>query len=472
MSRALITESYLTNIANAIRAKTGSDDTYTPPQMAAAIGSIESYPEPTGDVAIRQNGVVNVKDYATANVSVPNSYTQGDEGKVVKDGALVGQSGRNIVVNGRYNTTTNNEVVVNVAEGGSARVIPKNISANGNYAASSDNADGYSSVNVNVPNTYGVGDEGKVVSGGELVAQTPTTKNANGTYDTTENNQVVIDVPNTYTAADEGKVVDNGALVAQTARPTQITENGTYDTTNNNSVEVNVSGGGGTLISKTITQNGVYNASADAADGYSEVTVNVTPNLQSKTATQNGTVTPDQGYDGLSSVVVNVSGGGGSGVVLSGTSAPTAGIGSDEDLYVQYSAHTGWTYVYGIDAIYRKVNGAWVSYVDPVDPSFAVHVWTQSTGGNNAAMYVQRAIYDSTTGNYTPVGDAVIVVYTEVRGSATFNLFNLATLGYPNDWAIIATENITDGTNTYSSGDTVTTWRYNATKDIYLRWAA
>jgi hypothetical protein len=45
-------------------------------------------------------------------------------------------------------------------------------------------------------------------------------------------------------------------------------------------------------------------------DGYNPVTVDVQPNLQSKTATENGTVTPDTGYDGLSSVVVNVSGGG------------------------------------------------------------------------------------------------------------------------------------------------------------------
>lgn len=30
---------------------------------------------------------------------------------------------------------------------------------------------------------------------------------------------------------------------------------------------------GGTLITKTITQNGTYNASSDNADGYSQVTV-------------------------------------------------------------------------------------------------------------------------------------------------------------------------------------------------------
>lgn len=36
-----------------------------------------------------------------------------------------------------------------------------------------------------------------------------------------------------------------------------------------------ISGGGSTLITKTITQNGTYNASSDNADGYSSVTVNV-----------------------------------------------------------------------------------------------------------------------------------------------------------------------------------------------------
>ena len=52
-------------------------------------------------------------------------------------------------------------------------------------------------------------------------------------------------IPNTYTVGDEGKVVSNGALVAQGSDT--VTENNTYDTTLINSLTVNVpsSGGGG-----------------------------------------------------------------------------------------------------------------------------------------------------------------------------------------------------------------------------------
>lgn len=130
--------------------------------------------------------------------------------------------------------------------GGSATLIEKSITANGTYDASSDDADGYSSVDVNVPNTYTVGDNGKVVSNQQLVSQTakPDTITVNDTYNTTEYNSVTVNVPNTYTAQDEGKVVSSGALVSQSAYPSTVTQNGTYDTTLNNSVTVDVPTGG------------------------------------------------------------------------------------------------------------------------------------------------------------------------------------------------------------------------------------
>lgn len=70
--------------------------------------------------------------------------------------------------------------------------------------------------------------------------------------------------------------------------------------------------GSSALGTKTITENGTYNASADSLDGYSSVTVNVSggasPTLQSKSvdpSTSQQTITPDSGYDGLSSVEIS-----------------------------------------------------------------------------------------------------------------------------------------------------------------------
>lgn len=120
------------------------------------------------------------------------------------------------------------EMAAAIAEIGTAQLESKTITANGLYEPS-QGYDGFSDVTVNVPPELTPADEGKVVSNGLLVQQTSVMKTANGTYDTTTNNQVV---------------------------------------------------------------------------------VNVTPNLQQKTTTQNGTVIPDSGYDGLSQVVVNVPGGG------------------------------------------------------------------------------------------------------------------------------------------------------------------
>ena len=68
--------------------------------------------EPSGTTNITSNGNHNVKAYEIAAVAVPNSYSAGDEGKVVSSGALVSQSSATKKANGTYDTTLNNEVVV------------------------------------------------------------------------------------------------------------------------------------------------------------------------------------------------------------------------------------------------------------------------------------------------------------------------------------------------------------------------
>ena len=268
-------------------------------------------PVGTKTIEVTENGTVteDVTYYAgvEVDVAVPNSYTAGDEGKVVDDGALVSQTSKNISTNGTHDTTLNNEVNVSVPAS-AVDSGTKNISSNGTH-----DVVGYASASVSVPNSYSAGDEGKVVSNGALVSQTSAEYTSNGTYDTTtvssvevsvsggtptgtkeieitENGtttenvagyayaEIDVNVPNTYAAGDEGKVVEQGELVSQSSAT--YTANNTYDTTLINSVTVNVSD----------------------APTLQTVSKTYTPTESQQTEQ----ITPGTGYDGLAEVDVTV----------------------------------------------------------------------------------------------------------------------------------------------------------------------
>ena len=122
--------------------------------------------------------------------------------------------------------------------------------------------------------------------------------------------------------------------------------------------------------SLTIEENGIYTAPAGVA--YTPVTVGVTPNLQSKTITQNGTITPDQGYDGLSNVVVNVSGGG-------SDTLPS------EYQQVEYLEFTGTQYIVETDI--NLVSGDVIFGFADLDPSVASSTEDGIMGGNASSTY-------------------------------------------------------------------------------------
>ena len=135
---------------------TASGATVTVPAGLYSEQATKSVASGTEGTPVATKGAVsNHAVSVTPSVTNIDGYIAGG----TKTGTAVSVSASELVsgsetktVNGTYDVTNLAELVVNVPQSGSAAtLITKNITSNGTYDAEDDNADGYSSVVVNIP---------------------------------------------------------------------------------------------------------------------------------------------------------------------------------------------------------------------------------------------------------------------------------------------------------------------------------
>lgn len=234
MANYLIQDKTLTDIADAIRAKTGGAEKLAPGDMPKEIAGIETGIQPTGTRNITENGVFDVENYAKALVDVKPTLqekTATGNGEVLPDEGFDGLS----------------KVTVNIPKG-VPKYQNKTVTENGTHTADAG-FDAMSSVIVNVPIP-----EGYVKPEGTKEIDT------NGIHDVSGKASVAVNVP-----VPDGYIQPSGTMA--------ITANGLHDVTDYENAEVSVQP---KLQSKLveIKENGITDVVVDDGfDGMERVTI-------------------------------------------------------------------------------------------------------------------------------------------------------------------------------------------------------